>query len=219
MQICKVLKAGSPGLPEPKPRRMLVLCKQVVGEGLSTRGVVLREGGRHHLSVAAGGDKKRTKRGHGRDKKGMSHLSQHFLGCLWLLPLQPLPREQRAAANRGGSRVTVSGVWAGGGPLGPGAALWGCGRDYGVLGEGVVLGCSYKSSRCARGFGAGSNPEVRLELSQLPSTRSAVMCWDGGKIPSESKSLCMAGQAGREGAQSRLGCARVARAWWGHYGG
>lgn len=173
MQICKVLKAGSPGLPEPKPRRMLVLCKQVVGEGLSTRGVVLRAGSRHHLSVAAGGDKKRTKRGHGRDKEGMSHLSQHFLGCLWLLPLQPLPREQRAAANRGGSGVTVSGVWAGGGPLGLGAALWGCGRARGVLGEGFVLGCSYKSSPCARGFGAGSNPEVRLELSQLLSTRSA----------------------------------------------
>lgn len=169
--------------------------------------------------MASGGDEKGTKRGHGRDKEGMSHLSQHFLGCLWLLPLQPLPREQRAAANRGGSGVTVSRVRAGGGPSGPGAALRGRGRDHRVLGEGFVLGCSYKSSPCARGFGAGSNPEVRLELSQLPSTRSAATCWDGGKIPSESKSLCMAGQAGREGAQSRLGCARVACARWGHYGG
>lgn len=198
---------------------MLVLCKHVVGEGLSTRGVVLRAGGRHHFSVAARGDKKGTKRGHGRDKEGMSHLSQHFPGCLWLLPLQPLPREQRAAANRGGSGVTVSGVRAGGGPSGPGAALRGRGHAYGVLGEGFVLGCSNKSSPRARDFGAGSNPEVRLELSQLPSTRSAATCWDGGKIPSESKSLCMGGQAGREGARSRLGRARVARARWERYRG
>lgn len=174
------------------------------GEGLSVRG---------GCALGRGSGLVGTRRGHGRDKEGTSHLSQHFPGCLWLQPLQPLPREQQSAANRRGSGVTVSGVLAGGGPSEPGEALWGRGcagaavLPVGCWGKGLSWGP--QSSPCARGFGAGSNPEVRLELSQLPSTRSRDRCRDGGKILFETKPRCPAEQAGREGARSRLGLCKA----------